>query len=89
MAASYDYMCSAHIARDDWPIPALLMAAMRKADADNLTRLIEAFPEVWAEYQAAAPLATHPNEWDGELRWVESAGPGEGLRPAVVIGLKS
>jgi hypothetical protein len=53
MAASYDYLASAQIARDDWPVPALLMAAMRKADEVNLARLRQAFPEVWDEYQQA------------------------------------
>jgi len=31
------------------PFYALIMAAMRQADTDNLERLKEAFPDVWAE----------------------------------------
>lgn len=45
----YDYEWSRRIALDSWPFYALIMAAMRDADTDNLTKLQVAFPETWAE----------------------------------------
>ncbi len=37
---------------DDPPFYALIMAAMTKADTDNLLKLQHAFPDVWVELQA-------------------------------------
>lgn len=34
----------------DPPFAALIMAAMRKADSDNLLRLQHAFPLIWQEF---------------------------------------
>ena len=46
----YDYQRSKAI--DDEPFYALIMAAMRKADSDNLVALIAAFPETYDELTA-------------------------------------
>ena len=45
----YDYRESAEIAEKDYQFYALIMAAMRKADTDNLEILKVAFPEVYRE----------------------------------------
>jgi hypothetical protein len=45
----YDYRASKEIAAKDWPFRALIMAAMRKADGDNLSLLIGCWPEAWSE----------------------------------------
>lgn len=46
----------------------LLMAAMRKADTDNLRKLQRAFPEVWQELQTRynSPGGLTPSEQDLE-----------------------
>ena len=49
----FDYEASKTIlALEDWPFFALVMAAMRRADTDNMARLTQAFPEVAAELEA-------------------------------------
>lgn len=48
----YDYERSRVLELDDEPFYALIMAAMRKADDDNLRLLREAWPEVWDELYA-------------------------------------
>ena len=60
----YDYRSSLSIAAQDYPFYAVLMAAMRQADTDNLEKLRAAFPEVYAELQARynAPGGTLPGE---------------------------
>lgn len=40
----YDYRVSQEIASHDYPVDALVMAAMRKADSSNLERLKLGFP---------------------------------------------
>lgn len=47
----YDYEASKRIAAADWPFYALVMAAMRQADTENLAKLRAAWPEVWAELE--------------------------------------
>lgn len=47
----YDYQESKRIGAEGYQFYALIMAAMRQADTDNLTRLQAAFPWVWAELQ--------------------------------------
>jgi hypothetical protein len=44
----YDYQKSKEI---DAPFYALIMAAMRKADSNNIEKLKSAFPELFAELQ--------------------------------------
>ena len=48
----FDYKASQEIAMRDYPFFALIMAAMRQADTDNLIKLQAAFPEVWREILA-------------------------------------
>jgi len=43
------YQESLKLSKDDPPFYALIMAAMRKADTQNLARLKGAFPETWHE----------------------------------------
>ena len=47
-----DYNQSQKIAMQDFYFYALIMAAMRKADTENLEKLREAWPATWAELQA-------------------------------------
>jgi hypothetical protein len=63
----FDYRASRHIKSGDYPFYALIMAAMRQADTENLERLKEAFPETWAEferryYSSASPDGRLPGE---------------------------
>lgn len=44
-----DYKASLHIAMEDPPFYAIIMAAMRKADTTNVEKLKSAFPETWIE----------------------------------------
>lgn len=48
----YDYDESKQITMRSYSFYALIMAAMRQADTDNLDRLKQAFPQVWRELQA-------------------------------------
>lgn len=48
----YDYRVSQEIAAHDYPVDALVMAAMRKADESNLARLRAGFPWLWDELSA-------------------------------------
>jgi hypothetical protein len=48
----FDYVESKRLAAEDPPFFALIMAAIRKADSDNLIRLRMAFPAVYAELDA-------------------------------------
>lgn len=45
----YDYKQSIEIAAEDYPFYALIMAAMRQADSDNIVALKLAFPQVYYE----------------------------------------
>lgn len=45
----WDYQLSGHIDAQDYPFRAIVMAAMRKADTENLRKLREAFPHVHRE----------------------------------------
>lgn len=48
----FDYKVGLQIASEDPPFYALIQAAMRKADTDNLEKLKIAFPEIWEEFYA-------------------------------------
>lgn len=48
----FDYQVSKTIAVADYPFYALVMAAMRQADSENLAKLTRAFPHIWAELHA-------------------------------------
>lgn len=60
----HEYEVSRRIAGEDLPFYALVMAAMRGADAENLRRLRLGFPDVWDELQARyhAPGGLLPGE---------------------------
>ena len=45
----HSYEESLEISKGDPPFSALIMAAMRKADTSNTTKLQLAFPEIWEE----------------------------------------
>ncbi len=62
----YDYEVSKKIAAQDYPFYALVMAAMRQADTDNLAKLQAAFPATFTELQARyhAPAGLLPGECD-------------------------
>jgi len=45
----FDYRTSIEISAKDYPFYALIMAAMRQADTDNLEKLSRAFPEIYQE----------------------------------------
>jgi len=45
----FDYEMSKRIAAEDYPFYALILAAMRQADDENLLALQREFPEVWQE----------------------------------------
>lgn len=48
----HDYIKGIELLLDDPPFYALIQAAMRKADTDNLEKLKKAFPEIWEELEA-------------------------------------
>lgn len=50
--SKFDYEQSRHIIDRLYPFNALIMAAMRKADDDNLSYLKHCWPGVWQELQA-------------------------------------
>lgn len=50
--ARCDYLGSRELLEKDVAFAALIMAAMRKADALNLEKLKAAWPEIWKELQA-------------------------------------
>jgi hypothetical protein len=60
----YDYQTSRRLAEDDPPFAALIMAALRKADTENATKLRGQWPEICAELQARydAPGGQLPEE---------------------------
>jgi len=55
---------------DDPPFYSLIMAAMTKADTDNLVKLKSVFPEVWTELQARynSVLGVIPADGDVDLK---------------------
>jgi len=46
----HDYQLSREITKDDPPFYALLMAAFRQADSDNLAKLKATFPKTYKEF---------------------------------------
>jgi len=60
----HSYHVSKKVLKSDPPFYALIMAAMRKADTDNLARLKAEWPEVYAELEARynAPMGLLPED---------------------------
>ena len=60
----YDYRLSGQLMIKDPPFNALIMAAMRKADTNNMIKLCAEFPELHEELQARynAPGGFLPGE---------------------------
>lgn len=60
----YDYKKGIEAATEDYPFYALIQAAMRQADNDNIEKLKLAFPDTWAELNARyhAPGGLLPGE---------------------------
>ena len=48
----HEYLAAKELARADAPFYALIMAAMWRADSDNVEKLRAAWPEVWDEVYA-------------------------------------
>lgn len=48
----HEYKTGQHISSKGYPFYALIQAALRQADTDNLERLKEAFPAVHGELEA-------------------------------------
>lgn len=46
----YDYEMSKYASAHNYPFYALIMAAIRQADTDNLEKIKEAWPEVYQEF---------------------------------------
>lgn len=46
----HDYEIGREIAAHGYPFYALIQAAMRQADTDNVVKLQEAWPAVWEEF---------------------------------------
>jgi len=67
----YDYLEGRKISEQDPPFAALIQAAMRKADTDNLEKLRREWPDIWNELQLRynAPGAVIPDDtidyWPG------------------------
>lgn len=62
----YDYKFAQRLEMDGPPFCSLIMAAMRRADPDNLARLRRAFPAVYQEHfnRFNAPDGVLPEERD-------------------------
>jgi hypothetical protein len=58
--SEYDYLVSLNIAKHDYPFYALIMAAMRQADTDNLEFLKRCWPAVWDELVQLYHQPLHP-----------------------------
>jgi len=73
----YDYITSLELGKQDYPFYALIMAAMRRADTDNLAALMASFPEVWEELHKRynAPGGLLPGEEDYKVSKVPEGEP--------------
>lgn len=70
----YAYKESQELAATDWGFDSLIMAAMRKADSENIELLKDAFPEIWQELRARynAPGGFLPGEPRTDLKGAAS-----------------
>lgn len=69
IAGLHAYHVSIGISNNDYPFYALIMAAMRKADTENLGALSRAFPAISAELQRRynAPLGVIAEDGNVDL----------------------
>ncbi len=65
----FDYLASRELEAQDAPFYALIMAAMRRADTDNIRLLRVAFPDTWTELEARynAPGGYLPGEMPDDI----------------------
>ena len=65
----FDYRVSLELSKDDPPFSALITAAIRKADTQNLSKLVFAWPEIYQEFRARynVPGGFLPDEEDREV----------------------
>ncbi len=63
----HEYEASKSLSQSDPPFYALIMAAMRKADSQNLGLLRTGWPEVWEELEARynTPNGELPSDVEG------------------------
>lgn len=75
----YDYQVGLKISAKDYPFYALIQAAMRQADSDNIIKLRHAFPEVYEElslrYNAPGGVLPHDEEEELHIRITENPAP--------------
>lgn len=64
MGSWHSYNAGRELFQQDWPFYAMIQAAMRKADTQNLRALQAAFPDTWADLDARynAPGGFLPGE---------------------------
>lgn len=65
----HSYHISKVLSADDPPFYALIMAAMRKADTENLRRLREMWPAVWEELNDRYNAPNGVIKSDGEVNY--------------------
>ena len=60
----FDYLTSQQLSSNDPSFASLIMAAFRKADTDNLEKLQDMWPRLWAEFaeRYRAPGGIIPGE---------------------------
>jgi hypothetical protein len=70
----HSYVISMALSRVDRPFSSYIMAAMRRADSDNLARLQAAFPEIWDELNDRynMPGGVLPREGHPSPEWIEA-----------------
>lgn len=82
----HDYEASREMGHTDQPFYGLIMAAMRRADDDNLAVLVGAWPEVYDEldrrYNARGGLLPGEHSKDGLLRRLEDGSYEERANPS-------
>lgn len=70
-----DYRSSHHIAVMGWSFPAVIMAAMRQAEAADLSKLVAYWPAIWQEFHARgqAPGGRLASDSTSDIQWRETS----------------